>query len=286
VGEISDLIVGGVQPIGVLSGLTPEGRLVVPAGGSAALTPVESVWVPGAFPPCNSSLSGFLPTFATTEVLDLAGFTPPFSLDRGEVTGRASRQPGQRAVAVDGAGQLLGPLVGGEASFLLLAAGDLPLFATALFDTPGGPAPVTLSGDQALFGTALVGYETWDCTGPALVVDRTAVSGGGAFLPPVGVAADGTLRLGGTPAPPVVVRSVWLPINAQSGCVTLMVPAAPVLEATVLADLSARPQPFGLALHPGDPPASGRSTAGGLTVVDAEGAPLGAVVSVRRPVRR
>jgi hypothetical protein len=272
--DVGTLLPFGIVPIGRPAGLAPDGRVVAATGAPGATTPVNSVFIPGAVPPCAPA-GGSFPTLPASPALDFSGYAVPFSLAGDEPAALAARQPRRRAVAVDGAGEVLGPLAGGGG--ILGPVGGLPFVGVALFETPSGRAPVALSGNRALFGTALVGYAANDCTGPPLLVDVPSLSGT-AFFPPVGVAADGSLQLGGAAAPPAAIGSAWFPLFSMTGC-QAVAGMLPTLETTLLDDLGARPQPFGVAVRDAEDAGAGRSAADGLTVFDDAGTALGPVVT-------
>jgi hypothetical protein len=228
--------------------------------------------VPQHDPSCESSISEMAPTLPTTSVLDLSAFVPPFALAGLEATGAgpaAARAVPGVVVVTDAAGEVLGPVAGGD---------TLPLTASALFAAAGGLAPVALLGHEALAGTALVVYGANDCTGPAFLRDP----GAAAFFPAVGVAADGTLLGDAGPAAPLAVGSSWSPFeDASNPCAPGGGPAEPVRATTVLADLATRPTPFRLEVRPGGPdgPPGSRESLRGLRLHDAAGRLVGPVIA-------
>jgi hypothetical protein len=254
------------QPIATIGGLTPQGTLVIPTPDAPALTTVESVWKPGDQPPCDGSDSESDMTRATTVLADLAGLVPPFSLSgraAAEAPGLAVRTPPGIGVAVDGAGQVLGPLA---------SASVPPIGAAVLFEAEGRRTAVGMTAAGALLGNAFVSYAANNCTGTPFLVPLSPTT-----LLVAGIDATGALLRDDGPAAPLVLGSEWNPFAGPPCVVIAAGPPQPVRAAVLLEDLAARPLPFGIRVQEGGPstPSAARPPVRKLLVEDALGASIG-----------
>jgi hypothetical protein len=208
-----------------LTGVAPGAQLLV-ASGPAADTPLGSTW--------NTLLASCDP-FVTTRpatpavlLFDLADLSAPLTMVLGTAPAGAGRTPAAPLLAVDAAGQVLGPAYpDGVRAEVVLTAGRVPGWAG-------------LAGDRFTGGLEHARFESPDCSGPVLVQAREP--GDGTVLPLTAISPGGALQVARGDPVPAVVRSRWS--QAVGACEATPPEAMAVLETGLLIDLTRFVPPF------------------------------------------